>query len=147
VRPTERRFGRLDVMLANAATGILCQAIEMSLADWRRQTAVNLDGVFLSVKYAVSSSSEKACNAAPKSFTFWRRSRRLRRRRTSDRFGLRRGGGRMPHCAGLWRYFPNISRPQRLYLRQRSRHGAACLSSSSRGGRGTGMPHAAPLPG
>src|ERR1700740_2164867 len=28
-------------------------AIEMSLADWRRQTAINLDGVFLSVKYAV----------------------------------------------------------------------------------------------
>jgi hypothetical protein len=27
--------------------------VEMSLADWRRQTAVNLDGVFLSVKYAV----------------------------------------------------------------------------------------------
>jgi NAD(P)-dependent dehydrogenase (short-subunit alcohol dehydrogenase family) len=26
----------------------------MSLADWRRQTAVNLDGVFLSVNYAVS---------------------------------------------------------------------------------------------
>ena len=26
---------------------------EMSLADWRRQTGVNLDGVFLSVKYAV----------------------------------------------------------------------------------------------
>jgi NAD(P)-dependent dehydrogenase (short-subunit alcohol dehydrogenase family) len=25
----------------------------MSLADWRRQTAVNLDDVFLSVKYAV----------------------------------------------------------------------------------------------
>ena len=25
----------------------------MSLSDWRRQTAVNLDGVFLSVKYAV----------------------------------------------------------------------------------------------
>jgi hypothetical protein len=28
----------------------------MSLADWRRQTAVNLDGVFLSVKYAVAPS-------------------------------------------------------------------------------------------
>src|SRR5205085_7439854 len=26
---------------------------EMSLADWRRQTAVNLDGVFLSVKYCL----------------------------------------------------------------------------------------------
>jgi NAD(P)-dependent dehydrogenase (short-subunit alcohol dehydrogenase family) len=29
------------------------KAVEMSLADWRQQTAVNLDGVFLSVKYAV----------------------------------------------------------------------------------------------
>jgi NAD(P)-dependent dehydrogenase (short-subunit alcohol dehydrogenase family) len=50
---TLRRFGRLDVMVANAGIGILCPAIEMSLSDWRRQTAVNLDGVFLSVKYAV----------------------------------------------------------------------------------------------
>jgi NAD(P)-dependent dehydrogenase (short-subunit alcohol dehydrogenase family) len=33
--------------------GPMCKAIEMSLADWRRQTAVNLDGLFLSVKYAV----------------------------------------------------------------------------------------------
>jgi NAD(P)-dependent dehydrogenase (short-subunit alcohol dehydrogenase family) len=49
----ERRFGRLDVMVANAGIGIMCKAVEMSLADWRRQTAVNLDGVFLSVKYAV----------------------------------------------------------------------------------------------
>jgi NAD(P)-dependent dehydrogenase (short-subunit alcohol dehydrogenase family) len=50
---SEQRFGRLDVMVANAGIGILCKAIEMSLADWRRKTAVNLDGVFLSVKYAV----------------------------------------------------------------------------------------------
>jgi NAD(P)-dependent dehydrogenase (short-subunit alcohol dehydrogenase family) len=49
----EQRFGRLDVMVANAGIGILCPVIEMSLADWRRQTAINLDGVFLSVKYAV----------------------------------------------------------------------------------------------
>jgi hypothetical protein len=34
-------------MVANAGIGILCKAVEMSLADWRRQTAVNLDGVFL----------------------------------------------------------------------------------------------------
>ncbi|HYZ42670.1 MAG TPA: SDR family oxidoreductase [Stellaceae bacterium] len=53
IEATERRFGRLDVMVANAGIGILCRAIEMSLADWRRQTAVNLDGVFLSVKYGV----------------------------------------------------------------------------------------------
>jgi NAD(P)-dependent dehydrogenase (short-subunit alcohol dehydrogenase family) len=40
-------------MVANAGIGIMCRAVEMSLADWRRQTAVNLDGVFLSFKYAV----------------------------------------------------------------------------------------------
>jgi len=53
IEATERCFGRLDVMVANAGIGILCKAVEMSLTDWRRQTAVNLDGVFLSVKYAV----------------------------------------------------------------------------------------------
>ena len=37
---TEHRFGRLDVMVANAGTRILCKTIEMSLADWRRQTAL-----------------------------------------------------------------------------------------------------------
>jgi NAD(P)-dependent dehydrogenase (short-subunit alcohol dehydrogenase family) len=53
IETAKRRFGRLDVMVANAGIGILCTAVEMSLADWRRQIAVNLDGVFLSVKYAV----------------------------------------------------------------------------------------------
>src|SRR5438045_1893734 len=37
-----------------AEIGIMVRSIvEMSLADWRRQTAVNLDGVFLSVKYGL----------------------------------------------------------------------------------------------
>jgi NAD(P)-dependent dehydrogenase (short-subunit alcohol dehydrogenase family) len=50
----ERRYGRLDIMVANAGIGIMTTSIvEMSLADWRRQTAVNLDGVFLSVKYCI----------------------------------------------------------------------------------------------
>ena len=53
IEATERRFGHLDVMVANAGIGILCKVVEMSLANWRRQTAINLDGVFLSVKYAV----------------------------------------------------------------------------------------------
>src|SRR5205085_10583905 len=50
----ERRHGRLDILVANAGIGIMAPSIvEMSLADWRRQTAVNLDGVFLSVKHCL----------------------------------------------------------------------------------------------
>ena len=29
------------------------RSLEMSLADWRKQTAINIDGVFLSVKHAI----------------------------------------------------------------------------------------------
>src|SRR6266851_2906507 len=65
IEAIERRFGRLDVMVANAGIGIMCRAVEMSLADWRRQTAVNLDGVFLSVKYAVP--AMRRAGAAPSS--------------------------------------------------------------------------------
>ena len=49
-----RRFGRLDIMVSNAGIGIAVPSIvDMSLADWRKQTAINLDGVFLSVKYCL----------------------------------------------------------------------------------------------
>jgi NAD(P)-dependent dehydrogenase (short-subunit alcohol dehydrogenase family) len=48
----EDAYGRLDIMVANAGIAIFGPALEMSLADWRRQSAVNLDGVFLSVKHA-----------------------------------------------------------------------------------------------
>jgi NAD(P)-dependent dehydrogenase (short-subunit alcohol dehydrogenase family) len=53
VAETERRFGRLDIVVANAGIGIMGPAIEMSLADWRRQMAINVDGVFLTVKYTI----------------------------------------------------------------------------------------------
>jgi NAD(P)-dependent dehydrogenase (short-subunit alcohol dehydrogenase family) len=50
----EQRFGRLDIMVSNAGIGIAVPSIvHMSLADWRKQTAINLDGVFLSVKYCL----------------------------------------------------------------------------------------------
>jgi NAD(P)-dependent dehydrogenase (short-subunit alcohol dehydrogenase family) len=47
------RSGRLDIMVANAGIGIMGSAIDMSLKDWRRQMAINVDGVFLSVKYCI----------------------------------------------------------------------------------------------
>jgi NAD(P)-dependent dehydrogenase (short-subunit alcohol dehydrogenase family) len=53
VATAERRFGGLHILVANAGIGIMGPAIEMSLADWRRQMAVNVDGVFLSVKYCI----------------------------------------------------------------------------------------------
>ncbi len=50
----EKRHGRLDILVSNAGIGIAVPSItEMSLADWRRQTAINLDGVFLSVKHSL----------------------------------------------------------------------------------------------
>lgn len=53
IAETETRFGRLDVLVSNAGIGLLCSILEMSLADWRRQQAINVEGVFLSVKHAV----------------------------------------------------------------------------------------------
>lgn len=49
----EKRFGRLDVVVANAGIAMKGLVTEMSLADWRRQTAINLDGVFLTAKYSI----------------------------------------------------------------------------------------------
>ena len=54
VAEVERRHGRLDILFSNAGIGIGAPSIvDMTLAEWRRQTAVNLDGVFLSVKYCL----------------------------------------------------------------------------------------------
>jgi NAD(P)-dependent dehydrogenase (short-subunit alcohol dehydrogenase family) len=47
------QLGRLDILVANAGIAIMGSAIDMSLQDWRRQMAINVDGVFLSVKYAI----------------------------------------------------------------------------------------------
>jgi NAD(P)-dependent dehydrogenase (short-subunit alcohol dehydrogenase family) len=53
VAETERLFGGLHILVANAGIAIISPVVEMALADWRRQTAVNLDGVFLSAKHAI----------------------------------------------------------------------------------------------
>src|SRR5690606_33722336 len=45
--------GRLDILVNNAGIGLSGSVLEMSLADFQRQTAVNIDGVFLGVKHSV----------------------------------------------------------------------------------------------
>jgi NAD(P)-dependent dehydrogenase (short-subunit alcohol dehydrogenase family) len=53
VAQTRARFGRLDVLVNNAGIGLSSSVVDMAFADWKRQMAVNLDGVFLGVKYSL----------------------------------------------------------------------------------------------
>ena len=45
-------LGRVDIAVANAGISGLGPLTELSLQDWRKMMAVNLDGVFLTVKHA-----------------------------------------------------------------------------------------------
>lgn len=53
VAETKQRFGKLDVLVNNAGIAVACAVTDMSLADWRKQTSINLDGVFLGVKHGL----------------------------------------------------------------------------------------------
>jgi NAD(P)-dependent dehydrogenase (short-subunit alcohol dehydrogenase family) len=53
IAEVKRREGRLDILVNNAGIGIGGSILDMTLADWRRQTAVNLDGVFLGTKHSI----------------------------------------------------------------------------------------------
>ncbi len=47
------QFGRLDILVNNAGIGLGGPITEMSLADWRRMQAINVEGVFLGIKHAL----------------------------------------------------------------------------------------------
>ncbi len=47
------RFGRLDIFVNNAGIGLGGLVTEMSLETWRKQQAVNVEGVFLGVKHSL----------------------------------------------------------------------------------------------
>ncbi|MER5756712.1 SDR family oxidoreductase [Streptomyces sp. NPDC002088] len=45
-------YGHLDLMVPNAGIGLVAPILETDLSAWRSVTSVNLDGVFLSIRYA-----------------------------------------------------------------------------------------------
>ena len=48
-----QRFGGLHILVANAEIAIMGPVTEMPYAVWRRQMAVNVDGMFLAVKHCL----------------------------------------------------------------------------------------------
>lgn len=46
-------LGGLDILVNNAGIGIGGDITDLSLVDWRRQQAVNLDGTFLGIKHGL----------------------------------------------------------------------------------------------
>lgn len=53
IAATQAAFGKLDVLVNNAGIAISGPIETFSLADWRKQQGVNVDGVFLGVKHAI----------------------------------------------------------------------------------------------
>ena len=53
VAAVEKAFGRLDILVNNAGIGLGGPVTEFSLADWRKQQAINVEGVFLGVKHSL----------------------------------------------------------------------------------------------
>ena len=53
IEKVERELGPVDILVNNAGIAILASVEDTSLDDWRKITAVNLDGVFLGTKFAI----------------------------------------------------------------------------------------------
>ena len=47
------RWGRLDILVNNAGIAMFALVTDLTLADWRKCMAVDLDGVFLGTKWAL----------------------------------------------------------------------------------------------
>ena len=56
-------FGGLDVLVNNAGIFFTMSTADMTLEDWRLMSSVNLDGVFLGTKSALSALKESAAKS------------------------------------------------------------------------------------
>jgi NAD(P)-dependent dehydrogenase (short-subunit alcohol dehydrogenase family) len=64
VQDVVERFGRLDSCVANAGISGDASVLEMSLDEWRRVMAVNLDGVFVTLREAARQMVEQGDGGA-----------------------------------------------------------------------------------
>jgi NAD(P)-dependent dehydrogenase (short-subunit alcohol dehydrogenase family) len=53
VGEVKSRFGKLHVLVNNAGVAVPGLVTELTLEDWRRQQAINVEGVFLGVKHSL----------------------------------------------------------------------------------------------
>lgn len=53
ITATQAAFGKLDVLVNNAGIAITGPLESFSLTDWRKQQAINVEGVFLGIKHAI----------------------------------------------------------------------------------------------
>ncbi|MCK4821205.1 SDR family oxidoreductase, partial [bacterium] len=53
IRKTLAKFGKLDILVNNAAVFLSKKIVDTSLEEWRWLMSINLDGVFLGAKYAI----------------------------------------------------------------------------------------------
>jgi NAD(P)-dependent dehydrogenase (short-subunit alcohol dehydrogenase family) len=60
VAEAKRAFGGLDILVNNAGVFAIAPIIAMSLEDFRRMQAINVDGVFLGMKHAIPAIAERA---------------------------------------------------------------------------------------
>ncbi|MGO4889871.1 SDR family NAD(P)-dependent oxidoreductase [Anaerobacillus sp. MEB173] len=58
VNETVSKFGKLDILFANAGIGEAAMAHEMSIADWQRVIDINLSSVFITNKIAIEAMLE-----------------------------------------------------------------------------------------
>ena len=59
LKQVRQLHGRLDILVNNAGIAVRASIFEMTMAQFQKQNAVNLDGVFLGLKHGIPFMAEK----------------------------------------------------------------------------------------